>query len=370
MKKLLILVVVFLLFPSATLTGQDPLSLIEKLEKVTKDREPDWTLDRKLPIEQVVVLRWSSGESRIFMSIFLTASSGKAKESLDTTVASMNEQTGTKPQTIPDLGEESFLWPGDNAGRSARLAFRQGKVQVLLFAPTEDVAKRFGGYVLATLPKPKEPKVQTSQPNWKEYSSAEGRFSILFPGKVTEEAQVTQLAPGVELRLRIFKHETVAESSVMYADYPMPLDDPAMAKSVLDAGAKGAAATINAEVLELKEITLDGFPGRYLKERLTSNEIMRVKMYLVGQRLYQIAITTPAEQGMSADKMKNYDAMADKFLNSFKILKKDEKKLTAQVYQRLTPGITLHLVGLFTFTPFDYSNRFQRRTRNDTFTNC
>ena len=93
-------------------------------------------------------------------------------------------------------------------------------------------------------------------------------------------------------------------------------------------------------------------------------------MYLVGQRLYQIAITTPAEQGMSADKMKNYDAMADKFLNSFKILKKDEKKLTAQVYQRLTPGITLHLVGLFTFTPFDYSNRFQRRTRNDTFTNC
>jgi len=122
----------------------------------------------------------------------------------------------------------------------------------------------------------------------------------------------------------------------------MPLDDPAVANSVLDAGARGAAATINAEVLELKEITLDGFPGRYLKERLTSKEIMRVKMYLVGQRLYQVAITTPAEQGLSADKIKTYEAMADKFLSSFKVVKKEEKKLTAQVGQRLTPRITFH----------------------------
>jgi len=342
MKKLLILVAVFLLYPSVTLTGQDPLSLIEKLEKITKEREPDWTLDRKLPTDQIVVLRWSSGENRIFMSIFLTASSDRAKEALDRTVASMNEQTGAKPKTIPDLGEENFMWPGDSAGSSARSAFRQGKIQVLLFAPTEDIAKRFGVYVLDTLPKPKEPKVQTSQPNWKEYSSAEGRFSILFPGKHTEETRVTQLAPGVELRLRIYKHDTVAECSVMYSDYPMPLDDPAVANSVLDAGARGAAATINAEVLELKEITLDGFPGRYLKERLTSKEIMRVKMYLVGQRLYQVAITTPAEQGLSADKIKTYEAMADKFLSSFKVVKKEEKKLTAQVGQRLTPRITFH----------------------------
>ena len=342
MKKLLILVAVFLLYPSVTLTGQDPLSLIEKLEKITKEREPDWTIDRKLPTDQIVVLRWSSGENRIFMSIFLTASSDRAKEALDRTVASMNEQTGTKPKMIADLGEENFLWPGDSAGSSARLAYRQGKIHVLLFAPTEDVAKRFGGHVLDTLPKPKEPKVQTSQPNWKEYSSAEGRFSILFPGKHTEETRVTQLAPGVELRLRIYKHDTVAECSVMYSDYPMPLDDPAVANSVLDAGARGAAATINAEVLELKEITLDGFPGRYLKERLTSKEIMRVKMYLVGQRLYQVAITTPAEQGLSADKIKTYEAMADKFLSSFKVVKKEEKKLTAQVGQRLTPRITFH----------------------------
>src|SRR5687768_14831949 len=134
MKKLLILVAVFLLYPTVTLTGQDPLSLIEKLEKITKEREPDWTLDRKLPTDQIVVLRWSSGENRIFMSIFLTASSDRAKEALDRTVASMNEQTGAKPKTIPDLGEENFMWPGDSAGSSARLAFRQGKIQVLLFA--------------------------------------------------------------------------------------------------------------------------------------------------------------------------------------------------------------------------------------------
>ena len=111
----------------------------------------------------------------------------------------------------------------------------------------------------------------------------------------------------------------------MYADYPIPVGDAEVAKKVLDNGAKGAVESVNSELLELKEVALDGHPGRYLKERMPGGELMRVKMLLVGQRMYQVAITTPREEGASAEMVKQYETMADKFLNSFKLLKKDLK---------------------------------------------
>ncbi len=111
----------------------------------------------------------------------------------------------------------------------------------------------------------------------------------------------------------------------MYADYPIPVDNPDVAREVLDNGAKGAVASVGSELLELNEITQDGYPGRYLKERMPSGEIMRVRMLLVGQRLYQIAITRPREEGETG---KGYETMADKFLGSFTLLKKNQKTTT------------------------------------------
>ena len=60
MKTSVVLVAAFLLCLSAALVGQNASSIIEKLEKITTEKEPDWQLDRKLPSAQIVVLRWSS----------------------------------------------------------------------------------------------------------------------------------------------------------------------------------------------------------------------------------------------------------------------------------------------------------------------
>jgi hypothetical protein len=167
---------------------------------------------------------------------------------------------------------------------------------------------------------------ETNPQAWKEYSSAEGGFSILFPGTPGDNTQLLDAAPGVQFKLRIHSLKTSsAECSVMYADYPIPVGDPAVARGVLDNGAKGAVASVNAELLELKEIALDGHPGRYLKERMPRGEIMRVKMILVGQRMYQIAVTTPREEGVAAEAVRQYDSVADKFLNSFQLLKERPK---------------------------------------------
>lgn len=334
-KLIVLTTIVLLCLFSTLLKAQVSSSLIEKLERVTKEKEPEWTLDRKLPMDPILVLRWSSGEDRVFMSITLAKSADKAREIYESSVAGTDKDLGTKATktTLPNLGTANQLWTPDAEDEAARLEFRQGKVAVLLFAPTVDVAKRFAGYVANLLPSEstKTKPAELKPPVWKEHSSAEGRFSLLFPGEVTVEDQVIEPAPGVQLKLRVHQAKTPVECSVMYFDYPMPLNDPEAARDVLDKGAKGGVAAVNSELLELKEITLDGHPGRYLKERMPGGEIMRVKMILVGQRLYQVAITTPGEEGASSKDLKTYQEMSDKFLNSFKVANSEERRQTARI---------------------------------------
>jgi len=322
--KLIILVSGLLLCSHPTVVrAQTSSSLIEKLESVTQEKEPEWKLDRKLPTEKIIVLRWSSGEARVFMSVTMTDSSDMAKGIYDGSVARLNDQFGpsSSKSKVPNLGAENQLWTRDQSDGSAAIQFRQGKVHVLLFAPSGETAKRFAFYVADVLQPAKASQAAKSSPAWKEFSSAEGRFSILFPGDPVLETKVIDAAPGVQFHLHVHTVKTGVECSVMYADYPIEVSDPAVVKRVLDDGAKGAVASVNSELLELKEITLDGHPGRYLKERMPGGEIMEVKMIMVGQRLYQVAITLPRDDGASATR-KASEKMADKFLSSFKLRKK------------------------------------------------
>jgi hypothetical protein len=164
-KKLIIFVTVFLLCSySGSVSAQDGLSLMEKLERVTKENEPQWKLDRKLPSEKLVVLRWSSGEARVFMSITVTDSPDKAKEIYESSVTRLKEQLGNKgtKSTVPNLVAENQLWTGYNNDGSAAMQFRHGNVHVLLFAPSEDVAKRFARYVADLLPASKTPLTENN----------------------------------------------------------------------------------------------------------------------------------------------------------------------------------------------------------------
>src|SRR5688572_18406293 len=105
-------------FPTL-LFAQDSVPIIEKLERVTKEKEPQWTLDRKLPTERVIVLRWSAGDARVFLSITTTNSPAKAKEIYDSSVTRLNEQWGAKStkSSAPALGDENQLWTRyDNEG--------------------------------------------------------------------------------------------------------------------------------------------------------------------------------------------------------------------------------------------------------------
>lgn len=169
---------------------------------------------------------------------------------------------------------------------------------------------------------PPRPEKEFNPTSWKEYSSAEGRFSILFPGTPKEEIQSIDVQGG-QFKIHVHNLKAFAEYGVIYADYSIPVGDPNVANQVLDNGARGAAAEVNAELLSVSAISIDGHPGRLLRERLPNGNLLQAKMYLVGQRLYQIAVTMPKAEA-SSDMGKAFERFADKFLDSFKLISEQQ----------------------------------------------
>ena len=164
---------------------------------------------------------------------------------------------------------------------------------------------------------PPRTEAEFNPSSWKEYSPAEGRFTILFPGIPKETIQSVDVLGG-QIKIHIHNLKAGGEYGVIYADYPIPVGNPDVANRVLDSGAKGAVAEVNAELLSMTEISIDGYPGRLLREKLPDGKILKAKMYLVGQRLFQIAVTMPRAD-TTQDGGQSYEKFADKFLNSFKL---------------------------------------------------
>ena len=176
------------------------------------------------------------------------------------------------------------------------------------------------GFAFSQEPVTKQPPTSSPEANptnWKTFESAEGRFSIQFPG--TPKVGTEPLDAAGQVVLHKSSLTTKAEYGVIYADYPMKIEGTAAINQVLDDGAKGAVAGVSSELLSISEISLSGNPGRALKERLKDGAIMQTRMFLVGQRLYQIAATLPPTAGSKADEIAIYEQAATKFLDSFKL---------------------------------------------------
>lgn len=176
------------------------------------------------------------------------------------------------------------------------------------------------GFAFSQEPVTKQPSSsapEANPTNWQTFESAEGRFSIQFPG--TPKVGIEPTDPAGQVVLHKASLTTKAEYGVIYADYPMKIEGTAAAKQVLDDGAKGAVNAVSSELLSISEISLSGNPGRTLKERMKDGAIMQARMFLVGQRLYQIAVTVPPREVSKADEVTLYEQAATKFLDSFKL---------------------------------------------------
>ena len=198
---------------------------------------------------------------------------------------------------------------------------------------------------------------QTSSPNpalsvdanpdaWKRFVSREGRFTVVFPGSplVSEEtigSPATFLVHKTQLT-------SFAEYGVIYADYPKHVVEQTTADVLLDQGAKGGVAEVNSQLLGISPITVNGYPGRLLKERMQNGTIMHAKIVLVGRRLYQVAITLPNQDRASRETIGLYDSIAEKFLNSFELINSNLSPATELPDDGSCPPDVTNCIGIGT----------------------
>ena len=185
--------------------------------------------------------------------------------------------------------------------------------------------------------------------SWKRFVSPDGRFAVLFPGspKVSEE---TISSPPFSYVIHKTQLNSFAEYGVIYSDYPKSIIDRTPADVLLDEGAKAAVAQSNSRLLSINPITINGYAGRFLKERMSDGTIMQAKMVLMGQRLFQVAITTPKEEGADPATVGFYNSTAKKFLDSFEIVNTDVSAVPASQISRdgsCPPDVT-NCVGIST----------------------
>jgi len=158
-----------------------------------------------------------------------------------------------------------------------------------------------------------------SSATWSEFLSHDGGFVILFPGQSTASQQNIAM-PGQSVTLHIQRLVADAEYSVMWADYPFNLTDPATLDRFLDLQVAGALAQSGNTLVSQAKSGLDGHACRDLHERETSGKTLHAKMCLVGRRQFQVAITYPSMAAAPDGAEAKWEDISRRFLDSFRLL--------------------------------------------------
>lgn len=158
----------------------------------------------------------------------------------------------------------------------------------------------------------------------KEYSSSEGRFKVMLPRCTLHEIDET---PDSKLgKLAFHMLMCVSDSvtySVSYVDYPLDLDTPDLVKKALDSSREGSlkrVATEDPRIIKEADISLDGHPGRFLQVELKGDAMVRMRYFLVANRVYVVGAGTPKKKPQGVNATIDYETLATSFMDSFKII--------------------------------------------------
>lgn len=161
---------------------------------------------------------------------------------------------------------------------------------------------------------------------WKEFSSAEGRFTVSMPE--TPRADIATVGtPAGPLKSHFFVLETDKFLYyVSYVDLPAGPQTPEENKTALDASRDRALA--NHRLISENDITLDGIVGReLLVDR--NGLILKGRFFYVRQRLYHVILTASSNvvfrdgkpSPKAEDRTDLFEKTSAKFFDSFKLMK-------------------------------------------------
>ena len=162
---------------------------------------------------------------------------------------------------------------------------------------------------------------------WKEFSSAEGQFTVSMPGTPTADI-INQGTPFGTLKSHFFVLKT--DQFLYYVSYvnlPAGPQTPEENKAALDKSRD--RALVNRRLIKENDITLDGIVGRELLIVGGDDLILKGRFFYATQRLYHVIVTAPStvvfRDGKPSPNAKDrtdlFEKTSAKFLDSFKLKK-------------------------------------------------
>ncbi|MBF0473083.1 MAG: tetratricopeptide repeat protein [Nitrospirae bacterium] len=123
---------------------------------------------------------------------------------------------------------------------------------------------------------------------WIEFTSTDGAFSIMMPGKPSEKTEPINTVLG-QIDQHTFYFRRNAEFVVGYIDLPEIGMKHSTSKQIFDDGQNGAVKSTNSKILDETSISLDDNPGREVKMESQDGKInVRMRMYLIKNRFYTV----------------------------------------------------------------------------------
>jgi hypothetical protein len=154
------------------------------------------------------------------------------------------------------------------------------------------------------------------QPDWVEFSSAEGGFTVWMPGTPNKQVEPTDIL-GEKIPIHFFSHMTQEETVYIasYVDLRLDLDGENKMKLFLDGVRDGQVNSDKpGKLVDERAISLGGHPGReFLIE--SPEDVTTSRIYMVGSRLYQLFFVTPPG-------FKDSEKRGQRFFDSFKLTKR------------------------------------------------
>ncbi len=151
-------------------------------------------------------------------------------------------------------------------------------------------------------------------PDWRTFTGPDGDFAIDMPGDPqsstsTSDTDVGQVSMNM-FTVRVGNDEYI----VAFSDYPAELIAAKSVQDFMNDVRDNALNNTSGKLITEQNIELNGYPGRYLNVKSPDgNGIAEARLYLVGNRLYQVFVATPKEEAGSAD--------SQRFLNSFTLMR-------------------------------------------------
>nr|MBN2276833.1 hypothetical protein [candidate division Zixibacteria bacterium] len=150
---------------------------------------------------------------------------------------------------------------------------------------------------------------------WTEFHSSPGGFAVTSPGPLADTTILVGTAVGpIEMTTNMIRIDDYFYG-VAWSDYPQIFIDSTPAENILSGARDGAVANIKGRLLDDRPIHIGDHPGREFEIEIAGGRgVMKMRIYLVGRRLFQVTAGTVMKNTSSPD--------MERFLDSFRLMEK------------------------------------------------